>query len=94
MRSPDIETFLINSGPGPLSAVRSISAGGQILRYDPTADGSGFSAPNPYFVSEGEDVSAFHQLLVDGDVYAVTSDTVLQYFDGAPDHVRARYTAR
>ena len=43
---------------------------GQILRYDPTADGGGFSAPIPYFVSEGEDVASFHQLLVDGDVYA------------------------
>ena len=33
-------------------------------------------------MSEGEDVESFHQLLVDGDVYAVTSDSVLRYFSG------------
>ena len=87
---PDIETFVINSDQGLYRLYVPYPPESQILRYDPTADGSGFSAPNPYFVSEGEDVSAFHQLLVDGDVYAVTSDTVLQYFDGrqttfAPD---------
>jgi hypothetical protein len=54
----------------------------QILRYDPTADGGGFSAPNPYFVSEGEDVTSFRQLLVDGDVYALAEDNVLRYFNG------------
>ncbi len=57
-------------------------ASSQILRYDPTADGSGFSVPAPYFVGEGEDVAAFRQLLIDGDVYAVTSPNLIRYFNG------------
>ncbi len=55
----------------------------QLLRYEPTADGSGFSVPAPYFVGEDEDVSAFRQLYIDGDVYAVTGDNLLRYFSGA-----------
>ena len=78
----DIETFLINADQGLYRLYVPYPPDDQILRYEPTADGSGFSAPNPYFVASGEDVAAFHQLLVDGDVYAVTSDTVLRYFDG------------
>jgi len=78
----DIETFLINPEQGLYRLYVPYPPSGQILRYDPTADGGGFSAPNPYFVSEGEDVTSFRQLLVDGDVYAVTADNVLRYFNG------------
>ncbi|MGI8929447.1 MAG: hypothetical protein ACR2H0_08310 [Candidatus Limnocylindrales bacterium] len=78
----DIETFLINTDRGLYRLYVPYPPSGQILRYDPTADGGGFSAPNPYFVSEGEDVALFRQLLVDGDVYAVTADNVLRYFNG------------
>lgn len=79
----DIETFLINPDQGRLYRLYvPFPPSGQILRYDPTADGGGFSAPNPYFVSEGENVAEFHELLVDGDVYAVTSEQVLRYFNG------------
>ena len=78
----DIETFLINPDQGLYRLYVPYPPSGQILRYDMTADGSGFSAPNPYFVSEGENVAAFHQLHVDGDVYAVTGEQVLRYFNG------------
>jgi len=78
----DIETFLINPEQSLYRLYVPYPPSGQILRYDPTAEGGGFSAPNPYFVSEGEDVAAFRQLHVDGDVYAVTSEQVLRYFNG------------
>ncbi len=78
----DIETFATTAAEGLYRLYVPYPPTGQILRYDPTADGGGFSAPNPYFVSEGEDVSSFRQLLVDGDVYAVTSEQVLRYFNG------------
>jgi len=78
----DIETFAINADQGLYRLYVPYPPSGQILRYDPTADGGGFSIPAPYFVSEGEDVASFHELLVDGDVYAVTSDQVLRYFSG------------
>ena len=78
----DIETLVINPDQGLYRLYVPYPATSQILRYDPTADGSGFSAPNPYFVSEGEDVASFRQLLVDGDVYAVTAADVPRYFSG------------
>jgi hypothetical protein len=78
----DIETFLINPDQGLYRLYVPFPPSGQILRYDPTADGSGFSAPNPYFVGEAEPVDTFESLLVDGDVYALTKDEVLRYFNG------------
>ena len=52
----------------------------QILRYEPIADGSGFSAPDavlPRARSEPvDDVPA--SCSIDGDIYAVTADDVLQ----------------
>jgi hypothetical protein len=78
----DIETFLISADQGLYRLYVPFPPTRQILKYDPTADGGGFSAPTPYFVSEGEDVASFHELLVDGDVYALTSANVLRYFNG------------
>jgi hypothetical protein len=78
----DIQTFLINTDVGLYRLYVPYPPTSQVLKYDPTADGSGFSAPNPYFVSEGEDVAAFRELLIDGDVYAVTTDNVLRFFNG------------
>ena len=78
----DVETFVINPDQGLYRLYVPYPASSQILRYDPTADGSGFSVPAPYFLGEGEDVAAFRQLLIDGDVYAVTSPNVIRYFNG------------
>ena len=78
----DIETFVINPDQGLYRMYVPYPSSSQVLRYEPTADGSGFSAPAPYFVGDSEDVAAFHQLLIDGDVYAVTSPDVLRYFNG------------
>jgi hypothetical protein len=78
----DIETFVINADQGLYRIYVPYPATSQILRYDPTADGSGFSAPAPYFVSESVDVASFRQLYIDGDVYAVTADNLDQYFNG------------
>jgi hypothetical protein len=78
----DFETFLINPDQGLYRLYVPFPPTSQILRYDPTADGGGFSAPAPYFVSEGENVAAFRQLYIDGDVYAVTGDDLVRYFNG------------
>jgi hypothetical protein len=77
-----IDTFVINPDQGLYRIYVPYPASSQILRYDPTADGGGFSAPAPYFISETVDVTAFRQLYVDGDVYAVTSANLQQYFSG------------
>lgn len=78
----DVETFVVNADQGLYRLYVPYPADGQILRYDPTADGSGFSVPTPYFLGEGEDVASFRQLLIDGDVYAVTSPNLIRYFNG------------
>jgi serine/threonine protein phosphatase PrpC len=78
----NIECFVINPDQGLYRIYVPYPKTSQILRYDPTADGGGFSAPAPYFISESVDVSAFRQLYVDGDVYAVTADNLEQFFSG------------
>jgi hypothetical protein len=78
----DIQTFVINPDQGLYRIYVPYPTSSQILRYDPTADGGGFSAPAPYFISESVDVAAFRQLYVDGDVYAVTTDNLDRYFNG------------
>jgi hypothetical protein len=79
---PDIGTFLINPDQGLYRLYVPHSASNQILRYEPVGDGSGFSPPTPYFVGEGEPVNTFRQLLIDGDIYALTEDGPLKYFNG------------
>ena len=59
-------------------------AGSQILRYEPTADGSGFSAPVPYFLDSNEPVATFKQIMVDGDLYAVTPSAPAQVLQRQP----------
>jgi hypothetical protein len=78
----DIDTFLIDVDRSLYRLYVPHPTSRQILRYEPSADGGGFSAPTPYFVSEGEDVVAFRQIIVDGDVYALTADELLRYFNG------------
>ena len=78
----DIATFVINAAEGTYRLYVPYPAGSQILRYEPTADGSGFSAPGPYFLASNEPVSTFKQIMVDGDLYAVTPTALLKYFSG------------
>ncbi|HUP82982.1 MAG TPA: hypothetical protein VM284_02210 [Candidatus Limnocylindria bacterium] len=78
----DFQAFIINPDQGLYRIYVPYPNTSQILRYDPTADGGGFSAPAPYFISESVDVAAFRQLYVDGDVYAVTSEDLEQFFSG------------
>ncbi len=78
----NIECFVINPDQGLYRIYVPYPKTSQILRYDPTADGGGFSAPAPYFISESVDVSSFLQLYVDGDVYAVTAENLNQYSSG------------
>jgi hypothetical protein len=78
----NIQTFLINPDQGLYRIYVPYPKTAQILRYDPTADGGGFAAPAPYFISESVDVASFRELYVDGDVYAVPADNLEQYFSG------------
>lgn len=78
----DFQAFIINPDQGLYRIYVPYPKTSQILRYDPTADGGGFSVPVPYFISESVDVAKFRQLYVDGDVYAVTRDNLEQYLSG------------
>ena len=79
---PDIGTFVINPDLGLYRLYVPHAESSQILRYEPVADGSGFSPPVPYFQGENEPVASFRQLLIDGDIYALTADGLLKYFNG------------
>jgi hypothetical protein len=79
----DIATFVINPAEGSYRLYVPYPTGSQILRYEPTADGSGFSQPGPYFLNDSEPVAAFKQILVDGDVYALTAPQLIKYFSGS-----------
>lgn len=78
----DFQAFLINPDQGLYRIYVPYPNASQILRYDPTADGGGFSAPVPYFISDSVDVARFSQLYVDGDVYGITPDNLEQYSSG------------
>ena len=78
----DLATFVINAAEGTYRLYVPYPAGSQILRYEPTADGSGFSVPGPYFLDNNEPVETFKQIMVDGDLYAVTPSALLKYFSG------------
>jgi hypothetical protein len=78
----DLQAFIIDLDQGLYRIYVPYPKTSQILRYDPTADGGGFSPPAPYFISESIEVARFRQLYVDGDIYAVTSDNLEQYFNG------------
>ncbi|CAN5733617.1 hypothetical protein BH23CHL7_BH23CHL7_02900 [soil metagenome] len=79
---PDIGTFVVNPDLGHYRLYVPHAETSQILRYEPVGDGSGFSPPVPYFLGEDEPVASFRQLLIDGDIYALTGDGVLKYFSG------------
>ena len=79
---PDIGTFVINADRGLYRLYVAHPPSQQILRYEPVADGSSFIAPTPYFLGESEPVSSFRRLFIDGDIYALTGDNVLRYFNG------------
>jgi len=78
----DLATFLINPAEGTYRLYVPYPTGSQILRYEPTADGSGFSEPGPYFLNNNEPVATFKQIMVDGDVYALTPTDLIKYFSG------------
>ncbi|MGI8703791.1 MAG: hypothetical protein ACR2JZ_04690, partial [Candidatus Limnocylindrales bacterium] len=57
----------------------------QILRYLPAADGSGFPSSPTGYLATARDVSDFHQLYIDGDIYALTSEGVIRHENGRDD---------
>jgi hypothetical protein len=77
----DFDTFLINPDQGLYRLYVPHPLSRQILRYEPAGDGSGFSPPTPYFVGESEPVADFRDIHVDGDIYALTADQMLKYFN-------------
>jgi hypothetical protein len=79
---PDIGTFVVNADRGLYKLYVVHPPSGQVLRYDPVADGSSFLAPTPYFVGESEPVDTFRQIFIDGKIYALTGDNMLRYFNG------------
>ena len=77
--SPDIATF---AGTGSTDSSQynlyvPDPTQQQILRYPPTGDGGGFSPPTDFFLAPNADVANFLGISVDGNIYALTTDTVI-----------------
>jgi hypothetical protein len=77
----DIDTFVIDPERPLYRLYVPHVLSQQILRYEPVGDGSGFSPPTPYFVGDDEPVASFREIHVDGDIYALTPDGMLKYFN-------------
>ena len=89
----DIATFVINPAEGTYRLYVPYPAGQQVLRYEPTADGSGFSAPGPYFLEQqraGLDLQA--DLRRRRSVRRHRA-RLLKYFSGTQDELLARSRA-
>lgn len=80
----DIDTFLqpgeAEDGLYNLYVVDPSS--NQILRYQPTQDGGSFTAPTDYLVSDDPALASYRELLIDGDIYALTATGARRYETG------------
>jgi len=54
----------------------------QILRYQPTQDGGSFPTQSSYLVADDAAVAQFRELLIDGDIYALTATDARRYETG------------
>lgn len=80
----DINTFLLpqQTEDGLYRLYVTDPSSDQILSYQPTADGSGFSAPSDYLAADDEDLGRFRQVLIDGNVYGLTDDDAVKHLTG------------
>lgn len=80
----DVDTFLLpGQRTGGLYNMYVVDPPtSQIQRYNPTADGNGFSAPTRYLITDNPNVGTYRDLLIDGDIYAVTGPEVLKHNGG------------
>ncbi len=81
----DVETFVHNADLGLYNLYVVDPSARQILRYAPAADGSGFPSDPTGYLATAQDVSSFEQIFIDGDIYALSPDTVTHYIAGRPD---------
>jgi hypothetical protein len=80
----DINTFLLpdQAEDGLYRLYVTDPSSEQILSYQPTADGSGFSSPSDYLAADNDDLDAFRQMLIDGNLYGLTEDGVVKHLSG------------
>jgi hypothetical protein len=80
----DINTFLLpdQAEDGLYRLYVTDPSSDQILSYQPTADGSGFSTPSDYLAAANEDLDEFRQMLIDGNLYGLTEDDVVKHLSG------------
>ncbi|MDQ3553029.1 MAG: hypothetical protein M3395_01260 [Chloroflexota bacterium] len=80
----DINTFLLpnQAEDGLYRLYVTDPSSNQILSYQPTADGSGFSTPSDYLAADNEDLDEFRQMLIDGNLYGLTEDDVVKHLSG------------
>lgn len=78
----DIGTFLLAGEEEAYNLYVADPSSDQILRYQPTGDGSGFSAPTDYLAAATEDVASIRQMYIDGDIYTLTAGSAARHESG------------
>ena len=80
-----VATYLRNPATGLYNLYVVDPAEQQILRYAPAADGSGYPTNPTGYLATASDVSQYEQIFIDGDIYALASNTVTRLVGGRPD---------
>ena len=79
IRIVSVEQF----GAGPYATMILADLGAEVIKVENAATGGDPARKTgPYFLGENEPVDSFRRLFIDGDIYALTGDNVLRYFNG------------
>jgi hypothetical protein len=81
----DVGTYLTDIEAGLYNFYVLDPSSEQVLRYLPAADGSGFPSPPTGYLATAADVSAYREMYIDGDLYALRSNGIVKYENGRID---------
>jgi hypothetical protein len=77
-------TFLTNANLGQYSLYVVVPSAGQVLKYQASADGTGYygQARQPYLQGEGHSVAQVDDIYIDGSVYLTDGGTIERFDSG------------
>jgi hypothetical protein len=81
----DLGTYLRDADLGTYNLYVVDPSSEQILRYTPAADGSGFPQDPTGYLATASDVSAYLQMMIDRDIYVLTTEAIIRLANGRPD---------
>jgi hypothetical protein len=83
-RGDGVGTFLRNANLGQYSLYVVVPSAGQVLHYQPSADGTGYyaQARSNYLTGEGHSVAQVDDIYIDGSVYLANGGVIERYDSG------------